>query len=148
MEFPKEEVEQSIPERFDQVVKLCPRRIAIKTTTAGITFVSIADGGGNGNGDRRDSGEDDEQRRNRADVERGGSHVRRRSGAMRRRCGGAKRDSGAQAVIVEKDTMRQHGGWITKECKVNDMSDVGPSPSEENPTNSYRHGLLSRVLYS
>lgn len=62
---------------------------------------------------------------------------------MRRRCGGAKRDSGAQAVIVKKDTMRQLGGWITKECAVNDMSDLGPSPSEENPkihidTDSFR----------
>ena len=38
IEFKKEEIEQSIPERFEQMVRLYPDRIAVKTKDHALTY--------------------------------------------------------------------------------------------------------------
>src|SRR5689334_25094825 len=38
IEFSKEEIEQSIPARFEQIVSRYPDRVAIKTTTHALTY--------------------------------------------------------------------------------------------------------------
>ena len=38
IEFPKEEIEQSIPERFEKIVRLYPDRLAVRTTSRALTY--------------------------------------------------------------------------------------------------------------
>jgi amino acid adenylation domain-containing protein len=41
VEFPKEEVEQSIPERFEKIVRMYPDRIAVKTENHVLTYAEL-----------------------------------------------------------------------------------------------------------
>jgi amino acid adenylation domain-containing protein len=41
VEFPKEEIEQSIPERFEKIVRLYPDRIAVKTANQAWTYAEL-----------------------------------------------------------------------------------------------------------
>ncbi|MFQ5683991.1 MAG: amino acid adenylation domain-containing protein, partial [Candidatus Binatia bacterium] len=41
VEFPKEEIEQSVPERFEQMVRLYPNRIAVKTRSHELTYEEL-----------------------------------------------------------------------------------------------------------
>src|SRR5580765_5516694 len=41
VEFPKEEVEQSIPERFEKIVQMYPERLAVKTRTEILTYAEL-----------------------------------------------------------------------------------------------------------
>jgi len=41
VEFPKEEIEQSIPERFEKIVRLYPDRIAVKTPHQIVTYTEL-----------------------------------------------------------------------------------------------------------
>jgi len=41
VEFPKEEVEQSIPERFQKIVQLYPDRIAVETINRAVTYSEL-----------------------------------------------------------------------------------------------------------
>jgi non-ribosomal peptide synthetase component F len=41
VEFPKEEVEQSIPERFEKIVQRYPGRLAVKTRTEILTYAQL-----------------------------------------------------------------------------------------------------------
>jgi len=41
IEFPKEDVETSIPERFEKIVRMYPDRVAVKTTTKIITYEQL-----------------------------------------------------------------------------------------------------------
>ena len=41
VEFPKEEIEQSIPERFEKIVRLYPDRIAVKTKSRTLTYKDL-----------------------------------------------------------------------------------------------------------
>jgi non-ribosomal peptide synthetase component F len=41
VEFPKHEIEQSIPERFEKIVCMYPDRIAVKTRTRELTYDAL-----------------------------------------------------------------------------------------------------------
>jgi hypothetical protein len=41
VEFAKEEIEQSIPERFEKIVRMYPERIAVKTRNAALTYEAL-----------------------------------------------------------------------------------------------------------
>ena len=41
VEFPKEEVEQSIPERFERIVRMYPNRIAVKSADHVVTYAEV-----------------------------------------------------------------------------------------------------------
>ena len=41
VEFPMEEVEQSIPERFEKIVQMYPERLAVKTRTEILTYAEL-----------------------------------------------------------------------------------------------------------
>ena len=43
IEFPKAEIEQSIPERFAKIVAKCPDRLAIKTRNHQLTYAELND---------------------------------------------------------------------------------------------------------
>jgi len=43
MEFPKEDVEKSIPERFEKIARLYPNRIGVKTRTQQLTYFELSD---------------------------------------------------------------------------------------------------------
>ena len=38
VEFPKEEIERAVPERFEQIVRLYPERLAVKTDKNAFTY--------------------------------------------------------------------------------------------------------------
>jgi non-ribosomal peptide synthetase component F len=41
VEFIKEQIEQSIPERFEKIVRLYPRRVAVRTATEVLTYAEL-----------------------------------------------------------------------------------------------------------
>src|SRR5687767_4493720 len=41
VEFKKEEIEQSIPERFEKIVRVYPHRLAVKTKTQALTYEAL-----------------------------------------------------------------------------------------------------------
>jgi len=41
VEFPKEEIEQSVPERFEKIVARCPHRIAVKAKNKALTYEQL-----------------------------------------------------------------------------------------------------------
>ncbi len=41
VEFPKEDIEQSIPDRFEQIVRMFPDRLAVKTLTDALTYDAL-----------------------------------------------------------------------------------------------------------
>ena len=41
IEFPREEIEQSIPERFEEIARKYPNRIAVKTRNRQLTYVQL-----------------------------------------------------------------------------------------------------------
>ena len=146
VEFPKEEVDKSIPERFEKMVQLYPDRLAVRTKGRQFTYEEL------------------NRRANRlahcilakqatlpepvglfvdhwdelviahlAVLKSGKFSLALDPTADVNRTSHLLADSGAGIVIVDEDTEKSARELVTGECAAININDLGLSPSEDNP---------------
>ena len=146
VEFPIEDIETSIPARFEKIVRTYPDRVAVKTKTQQLTY------------------DDLNKRANRlahallarrgsvpepvallldhwdalvvahlAVLKAGKFAIALDPAAESDRTAHLLSDSGAQITIVDADTRKKAEGLVTDECLVIEVNDPASNLSEENP---------------
>jgi amino acid adenylation domain-containing protein len=161
VEFPKEDVEQSIPERFEKIVLTYTDRIAVKTKERQFSYEQL-------NKQANRLAHDLLARRGAvqepvalfldhwdqlliahlAVLKAGKFSLGLDPAADVARTAHLLNDSGARVVIVDKHTDETARELVAEGCAVIDMDDLGPSLSEENPKIHIASDAYSYVRYT
>ncbi|MGH7844014.1 MAG: AMP-binding protein, partial [Candidatus Binatia bacterium] len=161
VEFTKEEAEQSIPQRFEKIVRLYPDRLAIKVKDRALTYDDL-----NGAANRIAAQILAEQRDKREPVgllfEQGVEAITAILGALKagqfyvaldpsfpaRRLASILEDSGAGLLLTDQQNIRRGSELATHRCQLLDVDASETNVSTDNPSLFLSPETLACIMYT
>ena len=161
VEFPEEDIQASIPARFEKVVRMYPDRTAVKTEAGQLTYDDLNKRANRLAHDllaRRESVPEPVALfldhwdafvvAHLAVLKAGKFSLGLDPAAELKRTTHLINDSGARVIVVEKDTIKQAHKLVSDECLLIDVNDLTQDLSEDNPEIHIAGEALSYVRYT